>query len=93
MYTNAALAARDRRHLLRPPLMAWQARPQLLCALPRSRPWETASAPIAANAGRSIDIAFDEQIFVERGHVASHHPLPPTGEVVIHARSTAPRCL
>jgi bifunctional enzyme CysN/CysC len=40
--------------------------------------WGSASAPSAADAGQSIGITLDEQVFVERGHMASHHQLPPT---------------
>ena len=43
---------------------------------PRARP----------TAGQSIGITLDEQIFVERGDVASHHQLPPTLANVFRAR-------
>jgi len=43
-------------------------------------------AKIAASAGESIGITLDEQIFVERGQVASHLAAPPVLSNVFHAR-------
>src|SRR6185437_2486650 len=43
-------------------------------------------AKIAASAGESIGITLDEQIFVERGQVASHLAAPPILSNVFHAR-------
>lgn len=49
---------------------------------------ESWSAPskIAASAGQSIGITLDEQIFVERGQVASHVEAPPVLSNVFRAR-------
>lgn len=39
--------------------------------------WNAKESPVEAFAGQSVGITLDEQIFVERGHVASHtHDLP-----------------
>jgi bifunctional enzyme CysN/CysC len=48
--------------------------------------WGAAAPASAADAGQSIGITLDEQIFVERGHVGSHHQLPPTLANAFRAR-------
>jgi bifunctional enzyme CysN/CysC len=48
--------------------------------------WNTDKAPDAATAGQSVGITLDEQIFVERGEVASHLTHPPVETDVFHLR-------
>ena len=43
-------------------------------------------APVMARAGQSVGITLDEQIFVERGEVASHVTDPPIETDVFHLR-------
>jgi bifunctional enzyme CysN/CysC len=47
--------------------------------------WHAASAPQQAAAGESVGITLDEQIFVERGEVASHTKSPPILSSVFRA--------
>lgn len=47
--------------------------------------WHVASAPEQASAGESVGITLDEQIFVERGEVASHAKNPPVLSSVFRA--------
>lgn len=39
--------------------------------------WNADAPPVEAHAGESIGITLDEQIFVERGEIASHEDQPP----------------
>ncbi|MFN3230628.1 MAG: adenylyl-sulfate kinase [Alphaproteobacteria bacterium] len=39
--------------------------------------WNVAEAPVEARAGQSVGIRLDEQLFLERGEVASHVIAPP----------------
>lgn len=48
--------------------------------------WNVAAPAISANAGQSVGITLDEQIFVERGEVASHLDHPPIETNVFRAR-------
>ncbi|MDB5405525.1 MAG: adenylyl-sulfate kinase [Rhodospirillales bacterium] len=48
--------------------------------------WNTSGAEITAGAGKSIGITLDEQIFVERGQVASHLETAPILSNVFRAR-------
>ncbi len=48
--------------------------------------WNTPDAPKAAEAGQSVGITLDEQIFVERGEVASHTEDAPIETDVFHLR-------
>ncbi len=48
--------------------------------------WSVAAPPIQACAGESIGITLEEQIFVERGDVASHEVNPPIESDVFLAR-------
>ena len=48
--------------------------------------WNTDQTPVMARAGQSVGITLDEQIFVERGEVASHVTDPPIETVVFHLR-------
>jgi bifunctional enzyme CysN/CysC len=48
--------------------------------------WSVASPPLDAVAGQSVGITLDEQIFVERGEVASHLADPPVESNVFRAR-------
>ncbi len=47
--------------------------------------WNIDPAPVAASAGESVGITLDEQIFVERGEVASHRRNPPQLTTVFRA--------
>ena len=47
--------------------------------------WNAPAPPMKASAGQSIGITLDEQIFVERGHVASHEAHPPIETDVFRA--------
>ena len=48
--------------------------------------WNTPGTPNTATAGRSVGITLDEQIFVERGEVASHVTDAPIESDVFHLR-------
>jgi bifunctional enzyme CysN/CysC len=48
--------------------------------------WNTEQAPKMASAGLSVGITLDEQIFVERGEIASHLTDPPIETNVLHLR-------
>jgi bifunctional enzyme CysN/CysC len=48
--------------------------------------WSVAAPPLEAVAGQSVGITLDEQIFVERGEVASHVHDPPVESNVFRAR-------
>lgn len=48
--------------------------------------WHVSTPPTAASAGESIGITLDQQIFVERGEVASHVSDPPFESKVFHAK-------
>ncbi|MGE0725035.1 MAG: adenylyl-sulfate kinase, partial [Alphaproteobacteria bacterium] len=48
--------------------------------------WGEDDPPLAASAGQSVGITLDEQIFVERGEVASHVEDPPRLSNVFNAR-------
>jgi len=48
--------------------------------------WSVPSAPDEALAGQSVGITLEEQIFVERGDVASHTEAPPVQSDVFRAR-------
>lgn len=48
--------------------------------------WNVPSPPTRAEAGQSIGFTLDEQIFVERGEVASHETDPPIETTVFKAR-------
>jgi bifunctional enzyme CysN/CysC len=48
--------------------------------------WSVAEAPQEAEAGQAVGITLDEQIFVERGEVASHLENPPIETSVFRAR-------
>jgi bifunctional enzyme CysN/CysC len=48
--------------------------------------WNTPEPPDAATAGQSVGITLDEQIFVERGEVASHVTDAPIESDVFHLR-------
>ncbi len=47
--------------------------------------WSTEPAPLEARAGQSTAITLDEQIFVERGEIASHFRAPPQLTTVFRA--------
>ncbi|MFQ5773790.1 MAG: adenylyl-sulfate kinase [Kiloniellaceae bacterium] len=47
--------------------------------------WNVADPPVEAHAGESIGITLDEQIFVERGEIASHVEHPPQLTTVFRA--------
>lgn len=47
--------------------------------------WHVPVPPLEASAGQSVGITLDEQIFVERGEVASHKGAPPTESNVFRA--------
>jgi bifunctional enzyme CysN/CysC len=47
--------------------------------------WNVDSAPVAARAGESVGITLDEQLFVERGELASHRQNPPQLTTVFRA--------
>lgn len=47
--------------------------------------WGSAVAPVAAGAGESVAITLDEQLFVERGDMASHMATPPMLTTVFRA--------
>jgi len=48
--------------------------------------WSVDAAPTKAIAGQSIGITLDEQLFIERGHVASHEDQAPVETDVFRAR-------
>ncbi|MBL8705638.1 MAG: adenylyl-sulfate kinase [Rhodospirillales bacterium] len=48
--------------------------------------WHVPAPPTEATAGQSIGITLDEQIFVERGEIASHVDNPPIETTVFRAR-------
>ncbi len=48
--------------------------------------WNTDGPATAAHAGQSVGITLDEQIFVERGEIASHETDAPIESDVFHAR-------
>ena len=48
--------------------------------------WNTDSPATTAHAGQSVGITLDEQIFVERGEIASHEAGAPIESDVFHAR-------
>jgi bifunctional enzyme CysN/CysC len=48
--------------------------------------WNTDQTPVMARAGQSVGITLDEQIFVERGEVASHVTDAPVETDVFHLR-------
>jgi bifunctional enzyme CysN/CysC len=48
--------------------------------------WSTPEQPSEASAGESVGITLDEQIFVERGEVASHLDQPPIESNVFRGR-------
>ncbi len=48
--------------------------------------WNTHETPVMARAGQSVGITLDEQVFVERGEVASHINDPPIETDVFHLR-------
>ncbi|HEX5794853.1 MAG TPA: adenylyl-sulfate kinase, partial [Geminicoccaceae bacterium] len=48
--------------------------------------WSTPEQPSEASAGQSVGITLDEQIFVERGEVASHLDQPPIESNVFRGR-------
>ncbi len=48
--------------------------------------WSVPEQPGAAEAGQSVGITLDEQIFVERGEVASHADHPPVESNVFRGR-------
>jgi bifunctional enzyme CysN/CysC len=48
--------------------------------------WNAPAPPVAATAGQSVGITLDEQIFVERGELASHAQAPPVETTVFRAR-------
>jgi bifunctional enzyme CysN/CysC len=48
--------------------------------------WHTPTPPTHAAAGQSVGFTLDEQIFVERGEVASHEADPPIETTVFKAR-------
>ncbi len=48
--------------------------------------WSVPEQPSAAEAGQSVGITLDEQIFVERGEVASHADHPPIESNVFRGR-------
>ena len=48
--------------------------------------WNTGEAPASATAGQSVGITLDEQVFVERGEVASHVTDAPIESDVFHLR-------
>ncbi len=47
--------------------------------------WSTVDRPLEARAGQSVGITLNEQIFVERGEVASHLEAPPKLSTVFRA--------
>ncbi|MCK6449783.1 MAG: adenylyl-sulfate kinase [Alphaproteobacteria bacterium] len=48
--------------------------------------WNARQPPREAGAGESVGITLDEQIFVERGEIASHEDHPPIETTVFRAR-------
>ncbi len=48
--------------------------------------WNVDGPVLSASAGQSVGITLDEQLFVERGHVASHETDPPVQTNVFRAR-------
>jgi bifunctional enzyme CysN/CysC len=48
--------------------------------------WNAKAAPIAARAGQSVGVTLDEQVFVERGEIASHESIPPMLTNVLRGR-------
>ncbi len=47
--------------------------------------WHIDSPPVEAHAGESVGVTLDEQIFVERGEIASHQEHPPALTTVFRA--------
>lgn len=47
--------------------------------------WNAAVPPVEARAGQAVGITLDEQIFVERGNIASHHDRAPVLTSVLRA--------
>ncbi|MCC6466867.1 MAG: adenylyl-sulfate kinase [Alphaproteobacteria bacterium] len=48
--------------------------------------WNVPAPPARAEAGRSVGITLDDQLFVERGEMASHVEAPPIETTVFRAR-------
>ena len=48
--------------------------------------WNVDPPPIEAHAGESIGVILDEQLFIERGEVASHEDRPPQLTTVFRAK-------
>jgi len=48
--------------------------------------WSVATAPTRASAGEAVGITLEEQVFVERGDIASHGGQPPVQSDVFRAR-------
>jgi len=47
--------------------------------------WNVDQLPLKASAGQSVGITLDEQLFIERGHIASHENQPPVETDVFRA--------
>ncbi|MDF1734733.1 MAG: adenylyl-sulfate kinase [Minwuia sp.] len=47
--------------------------------------WNVDQLPMKASAGQSVGITLDEQLFIERGHIASHENQPPVETDVFRA--------
>lgn len=47
--------------------------------------WNVDPLPMKASAGQSVGITLDEQLFIERGHIASHENQPPIETDVFRA--------
>ena len=47
--------------------------------------WNVDPLPLKASAGQSVGITLDEQLFIERGHIASHENQPPIETDVFRA--------
>ncbi|MFZ5790491.1 MAG: adenylyl-sulfate kinase [Pseudomonadota bacterium] len=48
--------------------------------------WNTPAKPVEATAGQSVGLTLDEQLFLERGEVASHEEDPPVETSVFRGR-------
>src|SRR3546814_17384705 len=48
--------------------------------------WPDDASPESAGAGQAVGITLDEQLFVERGEMASHVENPPKLSTLFHAR-------
>ena len=48
--------------------------------------WSVSEQPTEAHAGQSIGVTLDEQLFIERGHIASNGGTPPIETDVFRAR-------